>query len=293
MPAAAVAREIDITATHRGKSGPGPAVKGVLQAQHHIEQPRQRHLESPNVSRNILSAWQLLPPLRSGRQPHNRASLCSSSDAGVVLDELGEGRDSALLGLVEVALDNLAVLVDEGDGREALGLERCLHKLAVLVAAVLDHVDLALRRKLLHLLLHALAELAPRRVRHHQRVLAALGQLLRLRLRQVLHLALAVLPEVAVPGLLCTGDVDAALRLGRPVLVLQTHKPPLPLRGVVEPLRLVALKLVVDKLDRTVRRHLDGVLGVADGGVSLGVEGVDRDLVLGDVVEAVLKRPVR
>jgi hypothetical protein len=35
------------------------------------------------------------------------------------------------------------------------------------------------------------------------------------------------------------------------------------------------------------------VLGVTDRGVALGVEGVDGDLVLGNVVEAVLKSPVR
>jgi hypothetical protein len=34
------------------------------------------------------------------------------------------------------------------------------------------------------------------------------------------------------------------------------------------------------------------VLGVTDRGVALGVEGVDGDLVLGNVVEAVLKGPV-
>ena len=34
------------------------------------------------------------------------------------------------------------------------------------------------------------------------------------------------------------------------------------------------------------------VLGVTDRGVALGVEGVDWDLVLGNVVEAVLEGPV-
>jgi len=34
------------------------------------------------------------------------------------------------------------------------------------------------------------------------------------------------------------------------------------------------------------------VLGVTDRGVALGVEGVDGDLVLGNVVEAVLEGPV-
>jgi hypothetical protein len=39
--------------------------------------------------------------------------------------------------------------------------------------------------------------------------------------------------------------------------------------------------------------HLDSVLSITDGGVALGVEGVDGDLVLGNVVEAVLESPVR
>ena len=101
-----------------------------------------------------------------------------------------------------------------------------------------------------------------------------------------------VLPEVAVEGLLGTGDVDAALGLGRAVLVGKTDEAALALGGVVEPGGRVALELEVDEAGGSVLGDGDGVLGVADGGVSLGVEGVVRDLVLGNVIEGVLEGPV-
>ena len=55
---------------------------------------------------------------------------------------------------------------------------------------------------------------------------------------------------------------------------------------------LLALELVVDKPHAAVLGDGDGVLGIANRGVALGVEGVDGNPVLGNVVKAVLECPV-
>mmetsp|Transcript_53260 Transcript_53260/g.80793 ORF Transcript_53260/g.80793 Transcript_53260/m.80793 type:complete len:422 (-) Transcript_53260:187-1452(-) len=236
---------------------------------------------------------------------HRRASTSTSSallpgmgslgrDTSVVLDELGEGLDRALLRLAEVALDHLAVLVDEGDGGEAGGLELGLDEIALLVTAELDHVDLAVhrRRELLHLLLHALAELAPRGVGDDERVLARLLELLRVSLGKLLHLALAVLPEVTVPGLLSSVNVNTTLSLGGTISVGQSNETSLSFTGIVQPRSGITFELEVNKLGGAIFRDRDGILGITDGRVSLGVQRVVRDLVLGNVVEGIFKSPV-
>jgi hypothetical protein len=67
----------------------------------------------------------------------------------------------------------------------------------------------------------------------------------------------AINPEVAIKSLLGAGNVDAALGLGGAVLVSEADETPLALRVVVEPLGLLALKLVVDKLDRAIEGNGD------------------------------------
>jgi len=78
----------------------------------------------------------------------------------------------------------------------------------------------------------------------------------RYRVEASVYLA-AINPEVAVKGLLGTGNVDAALGLCGAVLVGEADEAPLALRVVVEPLGLLALKLVVDKLDRAIEGNGD------------------------------------
>merc|ERR1719199_2012135 len=141
------------------------------------------------------------------RAPARRASL--GGDLALVLGEGSHGVHRAVLALV---LDGLAIGGDEVDRGEGLGVHLGGDELALLVAAEL--VDGQARRagELLVLLLHALAELAPRRVDDDDGLLAlalegghVLGR------GEVGHGAR--LPEVAVEGLLGAGDVDAALRL--------------------------------------------------------------------------------
>mmetsp|Transcript_65970 Transcript_65970/g.148891 ORF Transcript_65970/g.148891 Transcript_65970/m.148891 type:complete len:350 (-) Transcript_65970:403-1452(-) len=209
------------------------------------------------------------------------------------LDRLNEGGNLLRIAVLRVVLCDLAVLKGH-DGWEGLNVELGLDEVALLVAAVLGHRDpgrAELGRERVVLVLHRLAELAPGGVDDHDRGVAARlegqGAVLVHRLNR-----LGGVPEVAVEGLLGALHVDAALRLGRPVLVLQAHEAPLPLRGVVEPRRLVALPLEVDELGGAVLGDRDRVLGVPDRGVALGVERVRGDLVLGDVVEGVLEGPV-
>ena len=68
--------------------------------------------------------------------------------------------------------------------------------------------------------------------------------------------------------------MDAALGLGGSVLVGKADEAALALGGIVEPGDGIALELEVDEAGAAVLGDGDGVLGVADGGVSLGVEGV-------------------
>ena len=160
------------------------------------------------------------------------------------------------------------------------------------------------RSELLHLLLHRLAELAPGSVHDDHRLLALGGESVDVGGRREGLDRLARVPQVTVEGLLGALDVDAALGLGRAVLVDQPDEPAQPLARVAAPLTLVALELPVDELGDALAlalglgalvhaRHGDRVLGVAVRGVALGVHRVVRHLVLGDVVEGVLERPVR
>mmetsp|Transcript_1641 Transcript_1641/g.2742 ORF Transcript_1641/g.2742 Transcript_1641/m.2742 type:complete len:211 (-) Transcript_1641:528-1160(-) len=86
--------------------------------------------------------------------------------------------------------------------------------------------------------------------------------------------------------------MDTALSLGTSVLLGQTNEAAFPLARVVEPLGLVALELKVLEGHATVFRDRDGVLGISDGWISLCVKGVVRNLILCDVVKAVLEGPV-
>merc|ERR1719401_2559258 len=136
------------------------------------------------------------PRVMAGARPINIGRAFSVSSA--LVGEGLERRDGAVL---RVVLDELAADV-----------------LALLVAAELVHGD-AVGGELLHLLLHRLAELAPGSVHDDHRLLARLdesvdvgGGLERLD-------RLARVPQVAVKGLLGALDVDAALGLGRAVLV--------------------------------------------------------------------------
>lgn len=86
--------------------------------------------------------------------------------------------------------------------------------------------------------------------------------------------------------------MNPTFRLGGSILIGQTDESSLALRGIIEPGGLISLKLKVDEFGRSILGDGDGVFGIADGGVSLGVEGVVGDFVFGDVVECVLEGPV-
>merc|ERR1719401_982991 len=181
------------------------------------------------------------PRVMAGARPINIGRAFSVSSA--LVGEGLERRDGAVLRVVldELAADELV------DGREGGGVHVGAHVLALLVAAELVHGD-AVGGELLHLLLHRLAELAPGSVHDDHRLLARLdesvdvgGGLERLD-------RLARVPQVAVKGLLGALDVDAALGLGRAVLVDQPDEAAQPLARVAAPLTLVALELPVDEL---------------------------------------------
>merc|ERR1711990_347906 len=157
------------------------------------------------------------PPPRAcfRRDVANTRGLCSNAR----LDELGERVDIALLRRV---LRHRAVLADDVDRREALDAKLARDEFALLIATVLCDGDgvAHLVGELLVLLLHTLAELAPRRVDHlHRRLVRARLERERAVLRQLNHLGFARLPQIAVERLLRARDVDAALGLGRAVLV--------------------------------------------------------------------------
>mmetsp|Transcript_38608 Transcript_38608/g.64974 ORF Transcript_38608/g.64974 Transcript_38608/m.64974 type:complete len:400 (+) Transcript_38608:73-1272(+) len=205
--------------------------------------------------------------------------------------ELGESSGDAILRLV---LGCLPVAHDV-DGGVRFRVEVGLHEGLVLVATELRDSD-PLRRKrgreLLVLLLHPLAELAPRGVHYKHGLLVRLLEGERLLLRRDVHHLGVHRPQIAIEGLLSARHVDTALRLHGAVRVLQTHEATLALLGVVQPRRLLALELEVHELHGPVLGDGDGVLGITDGGVALRMKGMVEDLVLGDVVEGVLEGPV-
>ena len=86
--------------------------------------------------------------------------------------------------------------------------------------------------------------------------------------------------------------MDTTLSLCGTILVGETDKSSLSLESVSEPLGLVTLELEVLEGDGTIRWNWDGILGITNGWVSLGVKWVMRDLVVSDVVEGVFERPV-
>ena len=63
----------------------------------------------------------------------------------------------------------------------------------------------------------------------------------------------------------------------------------LALGSVVTPLGHIALPLVVNPADGAVLRDGDGVLGIANRRVALGMERVRRHIILGNVIESVLR----
>merc|ERR1719401_1595191 len=133
------------------------------------------------------------PRVMAGTRPINIGRAFSVSSA--LVGEGLERRDGAVLRVVldELAADELV------DGREGGGVHVGAHVLALLVAAELVHGD-AVGGELLRLLL---------RLDESVDVGGGLERLDRL----------ARVPQVAVKGLLGALDVDAALGLGRAVLV--------------------------------------------------------------------------
>merc|ERR1719401_2622768 len=135
------------------------------------------------------------PRVMAGTRPINIGRAFSVSSA--LVSEGPERRDGAVLRVVldELAADELV------DGREGGGVHVGAHVLALLVAAELVDGD-AVGGELLHLRLLA-------RLDESVDVGGGLERLDRL----------ARVPQVAVKGLLGALDVDAALGLGRAVLV--------------------------------------------------------------------------
>ena len=144
------------------------------------------------------------------RTSHLRLDSCER-----LLDKVVEGIDSPGLGVV---LDDGAIGLDDVDGRKGLGVQLGLDKVALLISAELVNVNVGLFGERCELVLHALAELAPGGVDGNDGGFSALDDL-SCSLGSGKALDGAVLPEVAVEGLLGSGDVDAALGLGGAVLV--------------------------------------------------------------------------
>lgn len=82
--------------------------------------------------------------------------------------------------------------------------------------------------------------------------------------------------------------MDTTFGLGATIFVGKTNKPSLSLESIPEPLSLVSLELEVLEGDTAILRNWDGIFGIPNGWVSLGMEWVMGDLVMGDVVESVL-----
>mmetsp|Transcript_154655 Transcript_154655/g.273161 ORF Transcript_154655/g.273161 Transcript_154655/m.273161 type:complete len:211 (-) Transcript_154655:501-1133(-) len=86
--------------------------------------------------------------------------------------------------------------------------------------------------------------------------------------------------------------MDATLRLGATILIGQSHKSALALTRVVQPLRLVALKLEVLESHGAILWDRDGVLRIPNRRVALCMQWMVWDLVLGNVFESILQGPV-
>mmetsp|Transcript_40978 Transcript_40978/g.123627 ORF Transcript_40978/g.123627 Transcript_40978/m.123627 type:complete len:403 (+) Transcript_40978:376-1584(+) len=221
-----------------------------------------------------------------------QASLCfvfpQHDLCELFLDEGVEGINCPLLRII---LDDGAIRLDHIDGGEALSVELALNEIPHFVTSELVDVNVGLLGEGGVLILHALAELTPRRVNGNDRGLAGLDNLE----GGITGLNVfngSLLPEIAIEGLLGSGNVNPALGLGRAVLVLKSDESSLTLRGVIEPRDGISLELEIDEAGGTILGNGDGILRVSDGGVALGVERMMRDIVLRNVIEGVLEGPV-
>lgn len=176
-----------------------------------------------------------------------------------------------------------------------MGVQVSLDKFTFLVSTEAVNIKITsnFSSKLFIFFLHLLRELAPGGINDHD---SGLARFLDLKggigAFKLLDLGFSSHPQIAIPGLLSTADVDTAFRLGGAVGIGQTDETSLTLRGIVEPCGLVSLEFEVDEFGGTIFGDGDGILGISNGWVSLGVKRVVGDFVLGDVVESVLKSPV-
>jgi hypothetical protein len=190
-------------------------------------------------------------------------------------------------------LDGSSVGHDNVDGRERFSVQVSLDKFTLFVSTQAVNVKVSFGSKLFKFLFHGHRELAPRGIDSHDRGLArfldlkgGIGGV------KLLDLGFTSDPQVTIPGLLGTVNVDTAFSLGGTVGVGQTDETSLTFGGIVEPWGLVSLEFEVDEFGGAIFGDRDGILGISNGWVSLGVKRMVGNFVLGDVVEGVLKGPV-
>mmetsp|Transcript_62296 Transcript_62296/g.114763 ORF Transcript_62296/g.114763 Transcript_62296/m.114763 type:complete len:211 (-) Transcript_62296:9-641(-) len=86
--------------------------------------------------------------------------------------------------------------------------------------------------------------------------------------------------------------MNAAFCLCAAILVGQAYESAFTLTCIVQPRSLVPLEFKINKLHTAVLGNWNCVLGITNGRIALGVQGVVGNLVLGNVLESILQRPV-
>mmetsp|Transcript_3216 Transcript_3216/g.7088 ORF Transcript_3216/g.7088 Transcript_3216/m.7088 type:complete len:428 (+) Transcript_3216:32-1315(+) len=201
----------------------------------------------------------------------------------------GEVLSRTSLGII---LDHRSITLDEVDSREAGRVQIGTDKVTLLISTEFIHRNSSTLGILGKLLLHSLAELAPRSVNGNNSLLPTLNNL------QCLIIRLNVLnstrfPKVTVKGTLSSGNVDPALGLGGTVFVGKSDETSLTLGGVVEPWGFVSLEFKVDEASGSIFWDRDGVFGVTNGRVSLGMKRMVRNFILGNIIKGIFQRPIR
>jgi hypothetical protein len=86
--------------------------------------------------------------------------------------------------------------------------------------------------------------------------------------------------------------MNAALRLSRAILCFQADETTHTLLGIIQPDGLVTNPFVVDKFDRSIFWHRNGILGISNTGISLFVKRMVGDLVFSHVIKDIFQCPI-